>query len=107
MNQHTSRVPSTCLGSAFLLFEARDSGFSLFEARDSGFSLFETRDSGVSFFETRDLRLNKCAGGGMPKITLRITGVPEILGRDHGIEERYWGPSNLRAFNYAFYLTIT
>ena len=29
----------------------------------------------------------------MPKITLRITGVPEILGRDHGIEEPYWGPS--------------
>ena len=55
----------------------------------------------------RDLRLNECAGGGMPKITLRITGVPEILGQDHGIEERYWGPSNLRAFNYAFYLTIT
>ena len=43
----------------------------------------------------------------MPKITLRITGVPQILGRDHGIEERYWGPSNLRAFNYAFYPTIT
>ena len=67
----------------------RDPAFPLFEARDSGFSLFNARDSGFSLFETRDLRLYECAGGGMPKITLRITGVPEILGRDHGIEERY------------------
>ena len=29
----------------------------------------------------------------MPKITLGITGLPEILGRDHGIEEHYWEPS--------------
>ena len=28
----------------------------------------------------------------MPKLTLGITGVPEILGRDYRIEERYWGP---------------
>ena len=27
----------------------------------------------------------------MPKITLRITGLHEILGRDYGIEEPYWG----------------
>ena len=26
----------------------------------------------------------------MPKITLRITGLHEILGRDYGIEEPYW-----------------
>ena len=29
----------------------------------------------------------------MPKITIGITGLPEILGRDQGIEERYWEPS--------------
>ena len=29
----------------------------------------------------------------MPKITLRITGLHEILGRDHGIEEPYWEPA--------------
>ena len=29
----------------------------------------------------------------MPKITLGITGLHEILGRDYGIEEPYWGPS--------------
>ena len=29
----------------------------------------------------------------MPKITIGITGLPEILGRGQGIEERYWEPS--------------
>ena len=29
----------------------------------------------------------------MPKITLGITGLREILGRDYGIEEPYWGLS--------------
>ena len=29
----------------------------------------------------------------MPKITLGITGLLEILGRDYGIEKPYWGPS--------------
>ena len=29
----------------------------------------------------------------MPKIIFGITGLYEILGRDHGIEEPYWGPS--------------
>ena len=28
----------------------------------------------------------------MPKMTLGITGVREILGRDYGIEERYGDP---------------
>ena len=32
-------------------------------------------------------------GRGMPKITLGITGLHEILVRDYGIEEPYWGPS--------------
>ena len=31
----------------------------------------------------------------MPKIALGITGLLEILGRDYGIEEPYWGPSCL------------
>ena len=29
----------------------------------------------------------------MPKITLGITGLHEVLGRDYGSEEPYWGPS--------------
>ena len=41
----------------------------------------------------RDLGLKLCAGGGMPKVTLGITGLPENLGRDYGIEKPYWGPS--------------
>ena len=32
-------------------------------------------------------------GRGMPKITLGITGLHEILARDYGIEEPYWGLS--------------
>ena len=42
----------------------------------------------------RVLGLKVCLGGGMPNITLRITGLHEILGRDYGIEEPYWGPSS-------------
>ena len=30
----------------------------------------------------------------MPKITLGIKGLHEILGRDYRIEEPYWGPSS-------------
>ena len=30
----------------------------------------------------RDSGLKACAGGGMPKVTLGITGLPEIWGRD-------------------------
>ena len=41
----------------------------------------------------RDSGLKVCARGGMPKIALGITGLHEILGRDYGIEEPYWGPS--------------
>ena len=41
----------------------------------------------------RDSGLKVCARGGMPKITLGITGLHEILGRDYGMEEPYWGPS--------------
>ena len=38
----------------------------------------------------RDLGWKVCAGGGMPKITLGITGLHEVLGRDYMGE---WGPS--------------
>ena len=41
----------------------------------------------------RDSGLKVYARGGMLKITLGITGLHEILGRDYGIEEPYWGPS--------------
>ena len=29
----------------------------------------------------------------MPKITLGITGLQEVLGRDYGTQKPYWGPS--------------
>ena len=38
----------------------------------------------------RDSGLKVCAGGGMPKVTLGITGLPEIWGRDYGIEKPCW-----------------
>ena len=59
----------------------RDPGFPLFEARN--FKAKSGRDSG----------LKVSSEGGMPKITLGITGLHEILGRDYGIEEPYWEPS--------------
>ena len=31
----------------------------------------------------------------MPKITLRMTGLLEVLGRDYGIEKPSWGTSLL------------
>ena len=52
----------------------------------SGFGILK-RNRG----EIRDWKV--CEGGGMPKITLGITGLPEILGRDYGIEKPYWGPA--------------
>ena len=60
----------------------RGPGFPLFEARDSGFkSKIGTRFGIESIFGRR-----------MPKITLEIMGLHKILGRDYGIEERYWDP---------------
>ena len=41
----------------------------------------------------RDSGLKVCGGGAMPKVTLGITGLPEILGRGYGIEKPFWGPS--------------
>ena len=41
----------------------------------------------------RDSGLKVCAGGGITKIALGITGLLEILGRNYGIEEPYRGPS--------------
>ena len=37
----------------------------------------------------QDSGLKVCAGGGLPKITLGITGLDEDLGGDYGIEEPY------------------
>ena len=67
-------------------WDFRDPGFSLFEARDSG---FESKIRGE--FEV----LKVCLGSGMRKITLGITGLHEIFGRDYGLEP-YWG-SDLRS----------
>ena len=66
-------------------------GFRFFGIRD-----FPSLKLGIRDFTTksgRDSGLKVCAGGGMPKIALGITGLLEILGRDYGIEEPYWGPS--------------
>ena len=33
------------------------------------------------------------------KISLGITGLHKVLGRDYGIEESYWGPSEVISFS--------
>ena len=64
----------------------------LFRSRDPGFFLFEARDSG---FREKRVGIESMLERGMPKITLGITGLHEILARDYGIEDPYWGPSLL------------
>ena len=62
---------------------------------------FGTRDFPQLKVRIRDLKakqarvsgLKVCLGGGIPEITLGITGLHEILGQGNGIEEPYWGPS--------------
>ena len=49
----------------------------------------------------RDSGLKVYVRDGMPKITLRITGLHEILGRDYGIEEPHLGPSNMVCYVHA------
>ena len=51
---------------------------------------------GIRDFNTksgRDSGLKVCAEGGMPKITLGITELHEVLSWDYGIEEPFLGPS--------------
>ena len=79
-------VPFLKLGIRIFLFETRDSGFSLLKLEIRDF----TARSGL------DSWLKVCAAGVMPKITIGFTGLHEILGRDYGIEEPYWGPSKRR-----------
>ena len=78
--------PFLKLGIWIFLFETRDSGFSLLKLEIRDF----TARSGL------DSWLKVCAAGVMPKITIGFTGLHEILGRDYGIEEPYWGPSKRR-----------
>ena len=64
--------------------------------RFSGIRDFPSLKLGIRDFTAksgRDSGLKVCAGGGMPKITLRIKGLLEILGQDYGIEKPYWRPS--------------
>ena len=83
--------PFLKLGIRIFLFETRDSGFSLLKLEIRDF----TARSGL------DSWLKVCAAGVMPKITIAFTGLHEILGRDYGIEEPYWGPSKRRE-NHAY-----
>ena len=60
--------------------------------RFSGIRDFPSLKLGIRNFKAksgRDSGLKVCAGGGMPKIALGITGLLEILDRDYGIEEPY------------------
>ena len=45
----------------------------------------------------RDSGLKVCAGDEIPKIPLGIMGLHEILSRDYGTEDPYWGLSEERA----------
>ena len=65
------------------------SGFGISLVLSSGFGIWKQNrgEFGV---------LKVFLGGGMPKISLGITGLHEIFGRDYGIEVSYWG-SDLRS----------
>ena len=39
----------------------------------------------------------------MPEVSLGITRLHEIVGRDHGIEESYWGPSDTLSLSFFFF----
>ena len=64
---------------------------------ESPHRIFGTRDlpylkPGIRDFKAklwRDSGLKVCAGGGMTGLP---SGLPEVLGRDYGIEELYCGP---------------
>ena len=53
------------------------------------------RDLGLSLFEAQDSGLKVRVRVRMPILTLGITGLHEILGRNYGIEELYCGASLL------------
>ena len=77
--------------------EKRRLGGSLCSPLKFGFS---KGFSGFPLFEPRDLKLKRKIGARfliesmrrrwIPKITLGIAGLHQILGRDYGIEEPYW-----------------
>ena len=69
----TARVPNRFFG-------IRDFPYLKLGIRD-----LKAKSGGVS-------GLKVCPGGGIPKITLGITGLHETLGWYYGIEESYWGP---------------
>ena len=61
--------------------------------RDPGFPYLNLRNRDLKAKSGRVFGLKVCLGGGMPKITLGITGLHEILGRDYRVGKPYWGPS--------------
>ena len=64
---------------------------TFFGIRDFPYLKFGIRDFKEKCGEIRDSKIY--ARVRMPKITLGITGLHEISGRDYGIEEPYWRPS--------------
>ena len=68
----------------------------LFDARDSG---FESK-IGASF------GIKSMFGRWDAKITLGITGLHEILGRDYGIEELYWVLSNVSPVRFTLFMRL-
>ena len=36
----------------------------------------------------------------MPEVSLGVTGFHEIVGRDRGIDESYWGPYNTLSLSF-------
>ena len=54
----------------------------------------------------RVLGLKVYVGGGMPKITLGITGLHEILGRDYGIEELCWVLSSVSTVRFTLFMRL-
>ena len=54
----------------------------------------------------RVLGLKVCVGGGMPKITLGITGLHEILRRNYEIEELFWVLSNVSPVRFTLFMRL-
>ena len=55
--------------------------------------------------QERDSGLKVCTGGVMPKITLGITGLHEIMDRDYKIEETPLGTLCCQGKDYSFFAT--
>ena len=87
MKKHIQGLCHGCLFSFNMPIARR---YSRVPNRFFGIREFPYLKLGIRDFKAksrRDSGLKVCAGGGLPKITLGITGLHEVFGQDYGIEE--------------------